>query len=97
VGLQGADVGDQDAEVLGLPKGQGGIRVLDVMPGEAAARAGIQVGDVILQFGSVVLSRDGALAGMRDAIRESRKQSRVPIRVLREGKEVLLEIVWQER
>ena len=64
------------------------------MPGEPAARAGIQVGDVILQFGSVVLSRDGALARMRDAIRESRKQARVPIRVLREGKELLLEIVW---
>ena len=94
VGLEGQDVGDQDAEVLGLPKGQGGIRVQDVMPGEPAARAGIQVGDVILQFGSVVLSRDGALARMRDAIRESRKQARVPIRVLREGKELLLEIVW---
>ena len=61
--------------------------------GEAAARAGIKVGDVILRFGEVTLSREGAMVELRDAIRESRKRARVPVRVLRGTKEIELEIV----
>ena len=48
VGLQPLD--ENIAPSLGLPKDQGEI-VRSVVPGEAAARAGIQQGDVILRVG----------------------------------------------
>lgn len=97
VGFDGSDVEDHDAEVLGLSREQGGVRVLDVVPGEAAARAGMKVGDVVLRFGSVTLSRDSSLADLRRAIKESMRKARVPVLVLREGKEIGLEIVWRDR
>ncbi len=97
VGFHGSDVSDLDAESMGLSPGQGAVSVLDVVPGEAAARAGIKVGDVILRFGEVTLSREGAMVELRDAIRESRKRARVPVRVLRGTKEIELEIVWLDR
>ena len=97
VGFDGSDVEDHDAEVLGLAREQGGVRVLDVVPGEAASRAGMKMGDVVLRFGSVTLSRDSSLADLRRAIKESMKKARVPVLVLREGKEIGLEIIWRDR
>ena len=55
VGLQPLD--ENIAASLGLPKDQGEI-VRSVVPGEAAARAGIQQGDVIVRVGGQEVNPD---------------------------------------
>ncbi|MBX3422496.1 MAG: trypsin-like peptidase domain-containing protein [Pirellulaceae bacterium] len=55
--------GSQAAQDIGLPLGRGAL-VKSVLPSSPAARAGIQVGDVILEFNGRAVENDGHLVKM---------------------------------
>ncbi|MGH7389423.1 MAG: PDZ domain-containing protein, partial [Candidatus Rokuibacteriota bacterium] len=62
--------------------GGDGVRIAGVMPGSAAARAGLAEGDVIVRFAGVsVLSFDD----LRGAVRGRRPGERVSVVFLRNG------------
>ncbi|KAB7627692.1 DegQ family serine endoprotease [Alkalilimnicola sp. S0819] len=82
LGVMIQDVTRELAQSFGMSKPYGAL-VSQVMEGSPAARAGLQVGDVIVEYDGREISTSAALPPMvgRSAIGES-----VPVKVIREGK-----------
>ena len=91
VGLQPLD--ENIAASLGLPKDQGEI-VRSVVPGEAAARAGIQQGDVIVRVGGEEVNPDQTVSYL---IANTTVGSRVPVEIIRDGKRQTVTIAVGQR
>ncbi len=78
---------------LGLPKDTGEI-VARVEPGAAAARAGIQQGDVIVKVNNKPITPDNTLSYI---VANTAVGSRVPIELIRQGKRQTVTAVVGER
>ncbi|WP_156680099.1 Do family serine endopeptidase [Sphingomonas profundi] len=91
VGIQ--PMTDDIAAGLGLPKDIGEI-VARVEPGEAAARAGIRQGDVIVKVNNKDITPDNTLSYI---VANTAVGSRVPIELIRDGKRQTLTAVVGER
>jgi len=91
VGLQPLD--ENIADSLGLPKDRGEI-VRSVVPGEAAARAGIQQGDVILKVNGRDVTPDETVSYL---IANSSVGAKVPLEVIRDGKRQTLSVQVGQR
>jgi len=91
VSLQGLD--ENIAGSLGLPKDHGEL-VRSVVPGEAAARAGIQQGDVILRVNGNDVTPDETVSFL---IANSAVGSRVPVDIMRDGKRQTLTVTVGQR
>jgi serine protease Do len=91
VGLQPLD--ENIAESLGLPKDRGEI-VRSVVPGEAAARAGVQQGDVILKVNGREVTPDETVSYL---IANSSVGARVPIEIIRDGRRQTLQVQVGQR
>src|SRR3546814_17454857 len=73
---------DDLAESLGLPKNRGEF-VGQVVPGEAAANAGIKAGDVVVRGNGVDVTPDATLSSIVANLPVVRK---VPIKLIPDGK-----------
>ena len=91
VGLQAVD--EDIAPSLGLPKDRGEL-VNSVVPGGAAARAGLQQGDVILRIGGREVTPDETVSFL---IANTPVGSRVPIDIIRDGRQQRLTAVVAQR
>ena len=91
VGLQPLD--ENIAESLNLPKDRGEI-VRSVVPGEPAAKAGIQQGDVILKVGGREVTPDETVSYL---IANSSVGTRVPLEVIRDGRRQMLTVQVGQR
>ena len=91
VGIQ--PMTEEIAGALGLPKDRGEI-VARVEPGEAAARAGIRQGDVIVRVNEREVTPDETLSYI---IANTAVGSRVPIELIRDGKRLTVTAVVGER
>ena len=91
VGLQPLD--ENIAESLNLPKDRGEI-VRSVVPGEPAARAGIEQGDVILKVGGRDVTPDETVSYL---IANSSVGTRVPLEVIRDGRRQTLTVQVGQR
>jgi len=92
VSLQPVD-DDSIAAALGLPKG-GGELVRSVVPGGAAARAGIQQGDVILRVNGQPVTPDQTVSFL---VANTTVGSRIPIELIRNGKRMTVTAMVAER
>jgi serine protease Do len=81
VGLQPLD-DDSIAAALGLPKG-GGELVRSIVPGGAAARAGIQQGDVLVKVNGQQVTPDQTVSYL---VANTTVGTRIPIELIRNGK-----------
>lgn len=91
VGIQPLDEGAADA--LGLPKNRGEL-IARVEPNEAAAKAGIREGDVVVKVNGRDVTPDQTLSFL---IANSPVGARVPIEVIRGGKRQTFTAVLGER
>lgn len=91
VGIQ--PITDEIAAALGLPKNRGEI-VARVEPGQAAARAGIRQGDVIVKVNNQDVTPDNTLSYI---VANLPIGSRVPIELLRDGKRMTVTAVVGQR
>ena len=91
VGLQPLD--ENIAASLNLPKDQGEI-VRSVVPGQAAARAGVQQGDVIVRVGGQDVTPDQTVSYL---IANTGVGNRVPIEVVRDGRRQSLTVMVGQR
>ena len=91
VGLQPLD--ENIAAALGLPKDRGEL-VRSVVPGQAAARAGIQQGDVIVKVGGRDVTPDETVSYL---IANSAVGSRVPLEIIRDGRRQTLQVQVGQR
>jgi serine protease Do len=91
VGLQPLD--ENIAASLGLPKDQGEI-VRSIVPGEAAARAGLQQGDVIVRVNRQDVNPDQTVSYL---IANTPVGSRVPVEIIRDGRRQSLTVTVGQR
>ena len=91
VGLQPLD--ENIAGSLGLPKDSGEI-VRSVVPGEAAARAGIQQGDVIVKVNGRDVNPDQTVSYL---IANTQVGARVPIEIIRDGRRQTVTVAVGQR
>jgi len=91
VGLQPLD--EDIAASLGLPKDQGEL-VRSVVPGQAAAKAGLQQGDVILRVNGQPVTPDQTASFL---IANTTVGGRVPLEIIRGGKRMTVQVVIGQR
>ena len=91
VGLQPFD--ENIAESLGLPKDSGEI-VRSVQPGDPAARAGIQQGDVIVSVNRQPVTPDQTVSYI---IANTTVGSRVPVELIRDGRRQTVTVTVGQR
>jgi len=86
VGIQSID--DTLSKQFGLNTVKGAV-VTDVRPGSPAAKAGLQSGDVVLEFDGIAISRPGDLQGRveRASLNEAHK-----VVVIRDGKTMTVDV-----
>ena len=73
---------------------ENGVRFSDVKPGSPAAKAGLQAGDVLIQFGDKPIKN---LYDFTDALRRSKIGDKVQVSVLRDGKPVTASVTLEQR
>lgn len=83
LGLSIDDVDPELADALAIP-GRNGARVMQVVPGAPADKAGVKTGDIVLALQGKVVT--GA-ADLRNRVAAERPGTKVTLRVLRDGKE----------
>jgi serine protease Do len=93
LGVQIQPVDDSIAESLRLPKNRGEI-VARIEPGQPAARAGVQQGDVIVRVNGQEVTPDNTLSYI---VANQPVGSRVTLDVIRNGKPMTLTAVLAER
>jgi len=71
-----------------------GVRFSDVRPGSPAAKAGLQAGDILVQFGDKPIHN---LYDFTDALRRSKVGQVVEVKVLREGKPITASVKLEQR
>jgi len=91
VGLQPLD--ENIADSLGLPKDRGEI-VRTVVPGEPAAKAGIQQGDVIVRVGGQEVTPDETVSYL---IANTSVGTRVPVDLIRGGRQMTVQVQVGQR
>ena len=82
-------VRSQDVEI-----GQAGAAILEVVPGTAAAEAGLEVGDVVISLDGVPIRGAGDLAAQ---VRAHRPDDTAELVILRDGEEITLEVTFGVR
>jgi len=94
LGVQHAVINEETAEEFGVDPEQLGTLVVRVFPGDPAALAGIEVGDIVIRVGDVAIEESDDL---------NREIGRLPagttvdIAVLRNGEELTLAVTLGER
>jgi S1-C subfamily serine protease len=73
-----------EAKTLGLVD-QGGVRISQVLPQQAAANAGLRKGDVIVRFKNEPLDRQHALRQLRQWILQVDPEIELPVEIIRDG------------
>ncbi len=79
--------------ITGDNQNPNGVLVKDIIAGTQAVKSGIKPNDIIVQFDSVKLVSTGEL---QDILETHKVGDSVPIRVLRNGKEIRLNIILSE-
>jgi len=93
LGVQFMELGDQLATYFGVAKGRG-VLVTSVEADSPAAKAGVQAGDVILEFDGHAIE-DGA--DLRLQVRDAEGGDALAVKVQRHGKPLDLEVTLAER
>jgi len=90
----GGGYGPYFGSIPDFGQAENGVRFSDVKPGSPAAKAGLKAGDVLVQFGSKPIKN---LYDFTDALRSSKVGDVVPVTVLRDGKELKVDVKLEQR
>jgi len=93
LGVYTTDLSPEDADRFDLPVDSGAI-VERVVPGSAAAEAGVSRGDILVDLGGDPIENSGDLLG---ALRDFRPGDTVDLTIVRDGSEQTLEVTLDER
>ncbi len=85
IGVALSDLTRAHAKKLGLNK-SGGVLVAQVVPEEAAARAGLRVGDVVVRYNKETLGAMNPMRHLRQRVVETEVGREVSVEVLRDGR-----------
>ncbi|OHB76716.1 MAG: hypothetical protein A2Z34_00805 [Planctomycetes bacterium RBG_16_59_8] len=85
-----------DPAKLGTGAGEGAVRIKTVVAGGLGDKAGLKIGDVVVEFDGKKLPATKPLDALRKLIVDAKANTDIPLIVLREGKRVELKIKWVE-
>lgn len=91
-GFIGISMRDELATVPGDPKPRGAIRVVQVLRDSAAARAGLRLNDLIVGLDELVWREEAPSQPFSDKIRGMKPETRISLKILRDGDLVALEM-----
>lgn len=94
VGPVGSGYGPYFGSIPDFGQTENGVRFSDVKPDSPAAKAGLKAGDVLVQFGGKPIRN---LYDFTDALRRSKVGDVVPVTVLRDGKEMKVDVTLEQR
>jgi len=89
LGLSIDDVDAELADALGI-EGRNGARVMQVVPGAPADKAGVKSGDIVLSISGKGVTGS---ADLRNQVASERPGAKVVLKVLRDGKEMDVSVV----
>ena len=92
LGVMIQDVTQELAESFGMDRPRGAL-IAKVLPGSPAARAGFEVGDIVLEFSGHEVVRSSDLPPI---VGRTRVDTKTPVDVLRRGNRVKIEVVIAE-
>jgi S1-C subfamily serine protease len=93
LGITAQDLSGQLGKYFGAPDGEG-VLITNVESDSAAAKAGLQAGDVITKVDG---DRVRTLAELRDHLRDKREVKSVALSVLRKGSEISINVEPRKR
>jgi serine protease Do len=96
VGIAMQDVPEDQVRRLGIGD-TGGVVVGQVVPGQAADRAGIEVGDVIVRYNREPVGGGNPIKQLRKMVLETRPDTTVPVEIVRRGQRQTLEVTIGKR
>lgn len=88
LGVWGAEVSEPERAKLGVSEIDTGVRLTVVTPGFPGDKAGLQVGDIILRYDSLTLTKGGAVARLTDLAEQTVGSRPIVIRIRRDGKDL---------
>jgi serine protease Do len=94
LGIDSKNLTPDEAAKLSLPAGRGGLRINTVKAGGAAEKAGLQVGDVILEVDGQALRLEGTFDHLRDVLGLVKDDVDVAIVLLRGTQRMTLKARW---
>lgn len=92
VSMLGQKITPQIAKRLNIPD-SGGALIMDVVPGSPASEAGLQTGDVVTEYNN---KRIQDHVDLQNRVRESTPGHEVPVRIYRDGKEMIVNVHIRE-
>jgi serine protease Do len=92
-GLLGVQILDVDKAIASQYGAKEGAFINDVNPGGAADKAGMEDEDIIVQFGDAKVTN---VEGLVTAVQATKPGVRVPVKVIRDGKAMTLDVVLGE-
>ena len=93
-GSSGGGYGPAFGSIPDFGQTENGVKFSDVKPGSPAAKAGLKAGDVLIRFGDKPIKN---LYDFTDALRRSKVGDVVPVTVLRDGKELKVDVTLEQR
>src|SRR5580692_3011357 len=94
LGGSGGGYGPYFGSVPDFGQVENGVKFSDVRPNSPAARAGLKAGDILVQFGDKPIKN---LYDFTDALRRSKIGDVVPVTVIRDGKELKVDVKLEQR
>jgi hypothetical protein len=91
-GYIGIRMQDEIANIPGDPGPRGVIRVIQVVPGSAAEAAGLKMNDLIAGLNDTIWREASIAFAFGDRIRQFKPNTKVTLKVLREGKLIDVEV-----
>lgn len=90
LGLDGQSVEAEMAATFGITGSPSGVIISSVAPESPAARAGVQIGDVVLKLNGIVQRN---IRDLRRYTAEAEPGEKVKLDILRDGKQIALELI----
>src|SRR5262249_14873959 len=91
LGIELKEVLGETAKALGLGD-HGGILIKDVQPNQAAAKAGLRTGDVIVSVNKEVLPSEQAARHFRQLVVDTDPSAEISLEVLRDGQKRMFQV-----
>jgi len=97
LGVDTEEVTAERARELGLKENEGAISVMSVRSTSAAGKAGLQEGDILVEFQGKKFPAVGPVAALQGWIQAVPEETEATLTVIRDGKRVDLKVRWPKK
>ncbi|MBI4245518.1 MAG: M20/M25/M40 family metallo-hydrolase [Planctomycetes bacterium] len=96
LGISSKYTSDDFLNKSGLHETEGALFVNEVKDGSVAYKCGILSDDIIVKFNGERFPRKATMTRLRDLIQKTGYDQKIPIEIIRNGKRIVVEAVWEK-